>query len=353
METLEPVLPASSSTEPEIQLLLIRDTAGDSRRGRIAAALSVLAHVVTLASMIVLEELPSAAPEPKPEQEQKRIVIPLYTPPELTQKVPNLTKPKNELSVETIVPRQVLKAPAPAPAPAARAALKTPPPAPVPTPQPPKNQPKIVVMEAPKVEAVNPAGSNPVAQVNPLQGIEKPKPVLENVTQPRPSNPKPPGMLAPQGSSVQDAIRDLARGNAKAGMSVGDIGADLGSQGPGLNLPPSAGRPKSALELKSDPMGVDFRPYMLQVLAAVRRNWFAVYPEAARLGMRGQVGLQFAISKQGNVAKVVYTTESGSRALDQAAVAAISASNPLPPLPAEFKGDRIILQMTFMYNTAK
>ncbi len=38
------------------------------------------------------------------------------------------------------------------------------------------------------------------------------------------------------------------------------------------------------------------------------------------------------------------------KALDQSAVAAISASNPLPPLPTEFKGDRIVLRMTFMYN---
>ena len=97
-------------------------------------------------------------------------------------------------------------------------------------------------------------------------------------------------------------------------------------------------------------MGVDFRPYLLQVLAAVRRNWFAVYPEAARLGQRGQVVLEFAIAKQGAVAKVIFSNESGAKALDQAAVAAISASNPLPPLPVEFRGDRVVLQMTFQYN---
>ena len=97
-------------------------------------------------------------------------------------------------------------------------------------------------------------------------------------------------------------------------------------------------------------MGVDFRPYLLQVLAAVRRNWFAVYPEAARLGQRGQVTLEFAIAKQGTMTKVVFSGQSGAKALDQAAVAAISASNPLPPLPTEFKGDRVVLQMTFMYN---
>ena len=97
-------------------------------------------------------------------------------------------------------------------------------------------------------------------------------------------------------------------------------------------------------------MGVDFRPYMIQVLAAIRRNWFAVYPEAARLGMRGQVVVQFRVAKQGLVAKVIFNGQSNAKALDQSAVAAISASNPLPPLPVEFKGDHVDLQMTFLCN---
>jgi TonB family protein len=143
-------------------------------------------------------------------------------------------------------------------------------------------------------------------------------------------------------------VRSLTHAAPQAGLSVGDM--DEGGSGAGLNLPPSAGRPHAGLTLKSDPMGVDFRPYMFQVLAAVRRNWFAVYPEAARLGQSGTVVLEFAIAKQGLVTKVIFSGQSGLKALDQSAVAAISASNPLPPLPVEFKGDRIILQMTFLYN---
>jgi len=85
-------------------------------------------------------------------------------------------------------------------------------------------------------------------------------------------------------------------------------------------------------------------------LQEVRTNWFAVYPEAARLGTRGRVVLEFSVGKSGGVLKVVFAGQSGAKALDQAAVAAISASNPLPPLPAEFKGDNIVLQMSFMYN---
>ena len=73
-------------------------------------------------------------------------------------------------------------------------------------------------------------------------------------------------------------------------------------------------------------------------------------PEAARLGRRGKVGIQFAIARNGNVPKLVIVTNSGTDALDRAAVAGISASNPFPPLPTEFKGDQIRLQFNFAYN---
>ena len=48
--------------------------------------------------------------------------------------------------------------------------------------------------------------------------------------------------------------------------------------------------------------------------------------------------------------KLVIASPSGADALDRAAIAAISASNPFPPLPAEFKGDRVVLQFNFAYN---
>ena len=97
-------------------------------------------------------------------------------------------------------------------------------------------------------------------------------------------------------------------------------------------------------------MGVDFKPYLLEVLQAVRRNWFAVMPESARLGQRGQVVLIFGVSKDGKITKVVFSTESGARPLDRAAVAALSMSDPLPPLPTGYKGASVALQFTFQYN---
>jgi TonB family protein len=72
-----------------------------------------------------------------------------------------------------------------------------------------------------------------------------------------------------------------------------------------------------------------------------------------KLGRRGKVGLLFKISKTGRVDKVTWAFQSGTDALDRAAVAAISASSPFPPLPPEFKGDNVVLQLNFAYNMPK
>jgi TonB family protein len=53
------------------------------------------------------------------------------------------------------------------------------------------------------------------------------------------------------------------------------------------------------------------------------------------------------------VPKLVIATTSGTEALDRAAVAGISASNPFPPLPDEFKGGQVRLQFTFRYNVPR
>ena len=104
------------------------------------------------------------------------------------------------------------------------------------------------------------------------------------------------------------------------------------------------------MQLLSDPQGVDFKPYLLQVLSKVRRNWMAIVPDSARMGRRGLVLIQFSIDRGGGVPKLVIASPSGITAFDRAAVAGISASNPFPPLPAAYKGDQIRLQMAFSYN---
>lgn len=147
--------------------------------------------------------------------------------------------------------------------------------------------------------------------------------------------------MNPPKTSVQDVVQDIERGAAGQGSVPGELERPLpGQQGVRPELP----------ELLSDPMGVDFKPYLIQILSLVRKNWFAVIPESARLGNRGVVELQFIIDRNGDVPKLVIATPSGSEALDKAAVAAISASVRFPPLPNGFKGQQIRLQFAFKYN---
>lgn len=187
----------------------------------------------------------------------------------------------------------------------------------------------------------------------PATSPEKPKLELETppATSPGRQGPLEFGSLTlnPRpGQMVENAIQELSRNGSTGRQAVGD---DFGTGGIAGQLPPSPGNTGSNIELLSDPQGVDFRPYLMQVLAAVRRNWYAVIPESARLGfVKGRTLIQFAIVQDGRVSKLVIATSSGSQPLDRAAVAGISASHPFPPLPAEYKGADVRLQFSFLYN---
>jgi len=330
----------------DLRLLLAWDTAADQARSRRAGTFSIIAHV---AGVVILFSLPREVFRPPPET--RRIVTPLVFPlKEPTQKEPNTAKVSKSLTVEGLLPRQSVKLPEARPSTTRPRALQ-PPPTPIAKPSAPPP-----MIEPPKVDATIkdgggpklPPGLTPAAVPPPQIQTEEPKLAFENPGSYTSGNvPKEP----PPSTSVADAMRALSH-SGSGGVVVGDLGAGDGGIGPGVNQAPSAGRPKSQLQLLSDPMGADFRPYLLQILQTVRRNWFAVMPESARLGRRGTVALQFAIAKDGTVTKIVFATNSGVDSLDRAAVASISMANPLPPLPLDYRGNVIRLQLTFAYNNA-
>jgi TonB family protein len=273
----------------------------------------------------------------------------------LTQKAPNKGKIAKEVDVEDLKPRPPSLERLP-PAPAVRA-FKPPNPRP-PGPVAPAS-PRIT--EPPKLDTQQTAQNTPPAlpalsgtpKAPPppqIQPVEQPKLTFETPGQNGPSETKGQAKLAPPKTNVQDVIREMARGGGgQNSVVVGDL--DQPPELPeSIHLPPAPGHSGSSLELMSDPLGVDFKPYLMQILALVRKNWFAVIPESARLGNRGVVQLQFIIDRSGQVPKLVIATPSGSESLDRAAVAGISASVPFPPLPNNFKGQQIRLQFAFRYN---
>ena len=158
------------------------------------------------------------------------------------------------------------------------------------------------------------------------------------------------GLKARPDQVIETAIENMQqRGGGRQA-----IGEGVGASPNAAYLPPSPGNIGSGVELLSDPKGVDFRPYLTQILNSVRRNWFAVLPESARLGVeRGRVAVQFVIDKRGDVPKLVISSSSNSHTLDRAAVAGVSASLPFPPLPVDYSGDEVRLQFVFQYNMSR
>jgi TonB family protein len=109
------------------------------------------------------------------------------------------------------------------------------------------------------------------------------------------------------------------------------------------------------MEITTDTQGVDFGPYLQRVLHDVKQNWYNLIPESAMAPLlkKGKLTIEFAITKNGQVAGMRYIAGSGDVALDRAAYGGITASNPFPPLPGEFGGQYLGLRFTFFYNPDK
>jgi TonB family protein len=149
------------------------------------------------------------------------------------------------------------------------------------------------------------------------------------------------------GQAIQQSLQSAARGRSSGagsgnGIGYGDGNAEF------QNLQPNFSTEGPII--LSDTRGVDFGPYLARIVYIVRRNWYSVIPESARLGEKGRVGIIFEILKDGSVPQLRLVASSGSEPLDRAALAGIRASIPFPPLPEEFTGNHLVLQFIFLYN---
>ena len=130
-------------------------------------------------------------------------------------------------------------------------------------------------------------------------------------------------------------------------ISSSQEAAGNGSQKPGGSTAANSG-----VDILSDTRGVDFGPYMKQVVQATRGAWLKVIPESARppQNKQARVGIRFKIDPMGRVSGMVLEYPSGDIGLDRAAWGGITGASPYPPLPAEFTGPYIELRLGFFYN---
>jgi TonB family protein len=207
-----------------------------------------------------------------------------------------------------------------------------------------------------------PLNRPPQPQSPPAQAMAQANPAPQQMQESTPAQPRedtnqvaklnaPPAAMKPNfstpataGAAIQQAARAALANRGGYGGDNGDYGLGQGQSSQALGQ----------LDVLSDTMGVDFAPYLSRVLHDVRQNWYMLIPEVARapLMKKGKVSIDFVITRDGRVDGMRLTQDgsSGDTALDRAAWGGITASNPFPPLPTEFRGQYLALRLHFLYN---
>ena len=161
--------------------------------------------------------------------------------------------------------------------------------------------------------------------------------------QERQSKAQPNQATSQPNMSVGDMIRQAERNASRSNGEAGDNGENAPIAHPGV---------ASGAEILSDTMGVDFGPYLHQVVQMTQSSWDLLIPEAARppLNKQGTVAIQFIILPDGSIKQMQLDRPSGDVSLDRAAWGGITGAGPFPPLPKQFKGPYLALRFYFLYN---
>ncbi len=265
---------------------------------------------------------------PPTDAEIARNITDLYIPSDLNRFDKTPTAPQPKAPVMKVDPRLLRKL-----APPREVQPATP------APEPPR--------EAPQQAAPKPAAIAPMSLPHPAES-----PI-------RPQTPPPdetPSLVLPKfspGKALQESMQEAMKGAGSESVTSGAVGrispGGGGGSGGGGGGQGFAG---NAVTILTPTEGVDFSTYIARVLASVKRNWYSVMPESARLGDQGKVVLQFRIMRNGVVpeAEPVMMGSSGKEPLDRAASSSIRASTPFEPLPSAFSGPYIELRFIFLYN---
>ena len=304
---------------------------------------SIALHLILFS---VAVKIPSLVGQREPEPTVVEHRIPLYLPPDvLTQREPNRHKVSKEIDLADLMAQKESQARRAMPRQRHFEIPKT-------TPQQKMaNAAPQILPDAPKVAVNQPPAPLPQGSPSGLAAPPPPKPApspFQDIGDDAPPNPHP--TLHPPKATLDAEVNGMTQDANSRQLEINDDSPAQAAPGAPGTLGQATAQ-HSAVELESDPQNADFKPYLRQILAIVRANWRRVMPESARMGLaRGRTVIEFVINRDGSLPRIVIAQYSGSDALDRAAAAGLTMSNPLPPLPADFKGAQVRLAFTFAYN---
>jgi protein TonB len=138
-----------------------------------------------------------------------------------------------------------------------------------------------------------------------------------------------------------------------AGVGTAENGRGPGEEGGGAHGEGSTGSTEAAPAGGGAATGPDrdaiLAGYRQQVLAAISEH--KSYPSVARrLGQQGNVRVRFRVSADGAVSGASVVESSGSDSLDRAAIDAVNAAGPVPPIPSELDESSLVLTLTIVFS---
>ena len=93
-----------------------------------------------------------------------------------------------------------------------------------------------------------------------------------------------------------------------------------------------------------DDANFEYSYYLGLVQGKIGSNWVRNY-----IG-RGKVKVYFRISRTGKIVSAIIEQSSGDPGLDRMALRAVTASDPMPPLPEGYVGDVLGIHIWFNYE---
>lgn len=99
-------------------------------------------------------------------------------------------------------------------------------------------------------------------------------------------------------------------------------------------------------QVKVDTKDFPFAYYLNLLRYRVQENWNPPYQETGEEKKISSI-VGFQVNRDGKITAMEVETPSGKFLFDQAALRAVSAAGPLPPLPDEFSGDKLTVHIEF------
>ena len=210
-------------------------------------------------------------------------------------------------------------------------------------------------------------GATRMGAVSSLPGLPLPSPMLttpstvatQNTgvakTEPLPKEAPPPE--AQQIPKFQDAVKPekLERVNKrihKAEIEPPDNVVPYGLTGaPSINYTQvvTPGGPGAVSMGEGNSFGQRYAWYVASMRARISNNWLMA-SVSPNIVAAPRTYLTFEISRDGTVTNAQITQSSGIPEVDRSALRAILASNPLPPLPADYSGRSVDVQFYFDFH---